>query len=490
MTRAITTRAELIDALRVAAELEHGLMAQYLFAVYSLKRYTYEGLDPVALERVRRWSSSITLIARQEMEHLGLALNLLSAIGGTPSFSRPNMPQRADYYGPDIKMTLTRGDLDTIQRFQRFEAPDRLTRKLKPGAPVPQNDARKWCKDKDDTIPTRGHLDAMLNAEAQAPRVQAKLGAPPVLDFRWSSVQELYQTIRRGFDHLSATLGEKNLFVGKPSLQIFGGPASPLYGTMNDLNQYGLDLIGVSDLASARQAITMILEQGEGIAANAAYLRWTHFCLFTGIRNDMEEFGLGDIGARPVVANPMTILHPDVCPRDEVTLLTNPTTIEVARLFNGSYELMLLLLLYLYSDNVKTQKQVNDLMDAAFFPLMTMFVRPLAEILTELPAFKGPVKKQEGLRNAGPGFELNGDVLLFPSLDATWDLFQERFDALVLGFDVLLRDGDPWIDLPGQREAGEAKSQIWRRLQYIRGNMERLAADWRARWLNIGTTTQ
>jgi hypothetical protein len=81
-------------------------------------------------------------------------------------------------------------------------------------------------------------------------------------------------------------------------------------------------------------------------------------------------------------------------------------------------------------------------------------------------------------------------VLLFPSLDATWDLFQERFDALVLGFDALLRDGDPWIELPGQREAGEAKSQIWRRLQYTRGNMERLAADWRARWLNIGTTTQ
>src|SRR5256885_3940862 len=74
MAKDITTRAELIDALRVATELEHGLMAQYLFAVYSMKRYTYE-LDPVPLERVRRWSSSITLIARQEMEHLGLALN-------------------------------------------------------------------------------------------------------------------------------------------------------------------------------------------------------------------------------------------------------------------------------------------------------------------------------------------------------------------------------------------------------------------------------
>src|SRR5437763_12658922 len=145
----ITTRAELINALRVAAELEHGLMAQYLFAVYSMKRYTYEDLDAVQLERVRRWSSSITLIARQEMEHLGLALNLLSAIGGTPSFTRPNMPQRRDYYGKaGIKLTLTRGNLDTIKRFQRFEAPDSLTKKLKPEEPVRQSAAQEWCDKK------------------------------------------------------------------------------------------------------------------------------------------------------------------------------------------------------------------------------------------------------------------------------------------------------------------------------------------------------
>ena len=94
----IKTRAQLMDALRLASELEHQLMCQYLFAVYSLKRYPYERwsgpdqkkeiLTEAELERVRRWAMKITLITRQEMEHLGLALNLLSSIGGTPSFSR------------------------------------------------------------------------------------------------------------------------------------------------------------------------------------------------------------------------------------------------------------------------------------------------------------------------------------------------------------------------------------------------------------------
>jgi len=488
----ITTRAELIDALRTASELEHQLMAQYLFAVYSMKRYTWEGLEAVQLERVRRWSSSIALIARQEMEHLGLALNLLSSIGGTPSFTRPNMPQRADYYGKaGIKLELTRGDLDTIKRFQRFEAPDQLVSALKAEEAVSQKKAREWCQHPEEKVTSRAKLDSLLTTQAQRLRAALPVGlatSAPVLDFGWASVQELYQAIRAGFIYLASEMGERNLFVGRPSLQIFGGPTSPQHGTMNDLNQYGLDIVGVTNLATAEQAITMILEQGEGISVNAAYLRWTHFCLFTGIRQDMEQYDLGAIAARPVVRNPMTALYPDVL-QEQVTLLTDPATLLVSRIFNESYELMLLLLLYLYSDNVKTQAQVNSLMDAAFFPLMTMFIRPLAEILTELPAFADPGHSKDGLTNAGPGFELNGDVLLFPTLDATWDLFQERFDTIVAMYDELLGNGDPWIDLPNQRESGFERSRIQRRLVYIQSNMQRLAIDWRAHWLNIGITT-
>lgn len=484
MAGEISTRAGLIDALRVASELEHQLMAQYLFAVYSLKRYTYEGLDPVLLEYVRRWSSSITLIARQEMEHLGLALNLLSSIGGTPSFTRPNMPQKADYYGQaGIKMELTRGDLDTIKRFQRFEAPDELIQHLAPGEPVKQDEALEWCKDVPEVVASRAQMIERLDAKAAAP----KLEGAPVLSFGWQSIQDLYQTIYNGFIRLSEEMGEKNLFVGRPSVQIFGGPGGrqPV-GSMDDLNQYGVDLIGVTNLASAKQAITMILEQGEGIDVQPSYLPWTHFCLFTEIRKGMEKFDPQGLAPRPVVRNPMTMRYPDV-EQSQVTLLTDPHTIEVAKLFNGSYELMLLMLLYLYSDNVKTQAQVNSMMDGAFFPLMTMFVRPLAEILTELPAFKDTPK--DGLTNAGPGFELNGDVLLVPTLDATWDLFQERIDVLAAGFDALLRNGDPWIGLPQQKEQGKETSRIFRRLEYLQSQMQRLAYDWRVHW-NIGYGSQ
>jgi hypothetical protein len=179
----------------------------------------------------------------------------------------------------------------------------------------------------------------------------------------------------------------------------------------------------------------------------------------------------------------------------EVTLIDNPDTRRVAELFNQCYEVMLLLLLYLYSDQVKTDEQSNGLMDAAFFPFMTMFIRPLAEILTELPAFARYDPKN--FETAGPGFELAGDVVLFPNLEQTWNLFQERIDALVLGFRVLTarraapppKDSsfaaamgpvdpvkpqwgwvprhDPWLKLPSQKfeEVLRDREELWKQLQ-------------------------
>ena len=196
----------------------------------------------------------------------------------------------------------------------------------------------------------------------------------------------------------------------------------------------------------------------------------------------LKVAGRGRKAARPVVQNPMTVLQPDVAPVKEVSLITNPQTLVIAQLFNQCYEVMLLLLLYLYSDQVKTKEQTDALMNAAFFPFMTMFIRPLAEILTEIPAFK------DKPGNAGPGFELSGDVILFPDLDATWTLFQERIDSLAEGFERVVKMGDPWLDLPGQRTESGKPSRIWQRLDYLRDNMSHLAADWKANWLNIGRT--
>src|SRR5262249_58720360 len=88
----IEHREALIYMLCEAAELEHGIMCQYLFAAFSLKKRAEEGLSDPELDATQRWRRSVMHIATQEMLHLALVHNILSAIGAAPHLARPNLP--------------------------------------------------------------------------------------------------------------------------------------------------------------------------------------------------------------------------------------------------------------------------------------------------------------------------------------------------------------------------------------------------------------
>ena len=85
----IEHREALIYMLCEAAELEHGIMCQYLYAAFSLKQTEDEGLTKQEAAATQRWRTKISHVAAQEMLHLSLVQNLLSAIGGAPHLSRP-----------------------------------------------------------------------------------------------------------------------------------------------------------------------------------------------------------------------------------------------------------------------------------------------------------------------------------------------------------------------------------------------------------------
>ena len=80
----IEHREALIYMLCEAAELEHGIMCQYLFAAFSLKQAMAEGLSESELAAVRRWRAQISHVATQEMLHLALVHNILSAPRSNP----------------------------------------------------------------------------------------------------------------------------------------------------------------------------------------------------------------------------------------------------------------------------------------------------------------------------------------------------------------------------------------------------------------------
>jgi hypothetical protein len=55
----IDTREELVNALSEAAELEHGLLVQYLFAAFSMKRKVDEGITSIQQALMVDWEGAI-----------------------------------------------------------------------------------------------------------------------------------------------------------------------------------------------------------------------------------------------------------------------------------------------------------------------------------------------------------------------------------------------------------------------------------------------
>ncbi|MGH3548009.1 MAG: ferritin-like domain-containing protein [Pseudonocardiaceae bacterium] len=120
----IEHREALIYMLCQAAELEHAIMCQYLFAAFSLKQRTEEGLTGEQLTAVTRWRKQISRVATQEMLHLALVQNLLSAIGAAPHLSRPNLPQPADHYPAGVQLALLPFGEAALRHFMFLERPE------------------------------------------------------------------------------------------------------------------------------------------------------------------------------------------------------------------------------------------------------------------------------------------------------------------------------------------------------------------------------
>lgn len=320
----IDTREELINALHEAAELEHGLLLQYLYAALSLKRRTDEGLSAQDQALIGDWERLILRVAVEEMAHLGTVCNLLSAIGAAPHFRRPTFPQPVEKYYP-FDFQLERLNDATLYRFLCFELPV--------GEPPPE-----------------------------PPRHLAPLDAAPE-PIAYSRVGELYTAISDGFARVP------NLFIGPPENQ--------------DEDDWGnnMSLRLVRDLPTAQAAIAAIIVEGEGTPQNREQ---SHYGRFLAIRAALRARSDLD-PARAVVKNPLTREHRDTADDADVNYLTHPQAKLTAELFAHVYQTMLLLLGQYYAYSGETQDQ-RAAVQAASRQLMSTALRPLAEQLTQMPA--------------------------------------------------------------------------------------------------------
>jgi hypothetical protein len=90
----LIARDEAIFLLHTAAEVEHSLMVQYLYAAMTLNLGTEQHPDP----DTPRWQRIILGIAKEEMGHFITVQNILRLIGGPLNFEREDTPFRSEYY--------------------------------------------------------------------------------------------------------------------------------------------------------------------------------------------------------------------------------------------------------------------------------------------------------------------------------------------------------------------------------------------------------
>ena len=113
-----------IFLLRLAAEVEHALMVQYLFTAYSLGA---PGLPAERQAEVRAWQETMLGIAKEEMAHLVTVENLLTRLSAPLNFNREEFPHDTLLYPFGFK--LERASLESIAAFVCAESPRGVARR-------------------------------------------------------------------------------------------------------------------------------------------------------------------------------------------------------------------------------------------------------------------------------------------------------------------------------------------------------------------------
>ena len=293
----IQDREELYYLLAEAAEFEHSVMCSYLYAMWSLKRETSEGVTVDELKAIDGWRRSLRQVALEEMLHLSLVNNILAATGASPHLWRPEFPVHSGWFPADVVMRLSPFDERTIDHFMYIERPEGI-----------------------ELVDGAGFDHPAHHQRASRP----ELLTPTPRDY--SSQGQLYHSMLRGLAKLVAQIGEDNVFVGHGEAQVssaeFGMPG----------------LFKVRNLDAARRAVDEIVQQGEGAPAHRD---GSHYQRFAAIKQEFERLRLANPNfqpARPVVENPC-IDNPRG--RTDVTLITDPLTSKVVDLGNALYALMM-----------------------------------------------------------------------------------------------------------------------------------------------------
>lgn len=332
------SREQLWGMLFEAAEIEHNLMCCYLYAMFSLKESIDEDLSEHELASIRRWRAEILDVAVEEMAHLAIVSNILSALGAPAHFSRQNFPIAPGYHPAGVVVKLAPFNVQTLDHFIYLERPEDID--MADGAGFE---------------PERSYTRSLATERLMS------------MTMDYATVGALYAAIEEGIRGLARTLGEAALFVGDEAHQM-----SPAVVRLPNLTL-------VRCVQSACDAIQAIVKQGEGSDPDEEK---SHFQRFLAIRAEYQTLLAarpGFVPARFAAHNPVMRRPPQ--PEGKVWISAEPAAslLDIGNaLYNHSVRC--LALSYAGVDPATQRALANASID------LMRIMTPVADRLTTLPA--------------------------------------------------------------------------------------------------------
>ena len=386
-----------IFLLHVAAEIEHSLMVQYLYAAYSL------GGDDLSAEdrdNARVWREIILGIAKEEMAHLLTVQNVLRALGGPLHLEREDYPFRSEFYPFHFK--LERLTKDSLAKYVFAEAPE------------------DWEGDEADEIKARANkgeaagvnrvgrlYSALIRHFRDATRIRDNQFLEATEDYQasWDEWGRGYQRGERGDQSRRNVQETPDLFIDR-----------------------------VVDRATAIRALERIGQQGEAPLSDSQPK--SHFVRFLEIYRVIDE---NNPPSRNVPTSPTT----NSVDANGRTVITHPTSIRWCLLFDLRYRMLLVRLKHAFFVRAGTSTEVpterGNLISWIFGEMYNL--RAIAGIVMQLP-----LKEEETAERAAPAFEMPYSISL-PDWDSDkWRTHQNLIADSRRLTEAMRREGDAQSD--------------------------------------------
>src|SRR5438309_1262508 len=388
--------------LHIAAEIEHALMVEYLFAAYSLGG---PQVPPQHQMLVRRWQEVILGVAKEEMGHLITVQNVLTLLGAPINLRRTDYSWTIDFY--PFRFTLERLAPDTLATFVCAESPAKWTHS---SAPL----IRRLAKVEARHVVNRvgilyGRLVKLLARRDLLPDSVFDAGTKPY--------QATFDVWGRGYRS-----GQRGQQAGNVARTLL--PEVLIYA--------------VDSRESAVNALSEVGEQGEAVDSDlpvntpsggrrAPDEEDSHFVRFSTIFRQLDQLPPRhrQLVARPVGPNPSTAYQPESAESDS-TWISHKEARMWSHLFNLRYRMLLVNLSHAYrlpdpADQGPTAK--GSLVNRTFGEMYNL--RAIAGQLVQLPADAG---RRSGLL-AGPPFEMPYTLELPDREKERWLLHQDLLEA-------------------------------------------------------------